>query len=113
MVQRLGYPGLQTRAEYQERNQRFQDGHLHETRLRGSLQHAGVQHPKLGNVNEAFTYYEKALKLKPNFPEAREYYKVRPISRRATSQRPFSSTSSSKRREEGTRGSFSTRSRIS
>ncbi|HUI69912.1 MAG TPA: tetratricopeptide repeat protein [Spirochaetia bacterium] len=29
---------------------------------------------KLGNVNEAFAYYEKALKLKPNFPEAREYY---------------------------------------
>ena len=29
---------------------------------------------KLGNVDEAFTYYEKALKIKPNFPEAREYY---------------------------------------
>jgi tetratricopeptide (TPR) repeat protein len=29
---------------------------------------------KLGNVKAAFGYYEKALLLKPNFPEAREYY---------------------------------------
>jgi tetratricopeptide (TPR) repeat protein len=29
---------------------------------------------KMGNVAGAFAYYEKALKLKPNFPEAREYY---------------------------------------
>ena len=29
---------------------------------------------KLGNVTGAFAYYEKALQLKPNFPEAREYY---------------------------------------
>jgi tetratricopeptide (TPR) repeat protein len=28
----------------------------------------------MGNVNGAFAYYETALKLKPNFPEAREYY---------------------------------------
>jgi tetratricopeptide (TPR) repeat protein len=28
----------------------------------------------MGNVAGAFAYYEKALKLKPNFPEAREYY---------------------------------------
>jgi tetratricopeptide (TPR) repeat protein len=29
---------------------------------------------KLGDVSKAFNYYETALKLKPNFPEAREYY---------------------------------------
>jgi tetratricopeptide (TPR) repeat protein len=29
---------------------------------------------KMGNVSGAFAYYEKALQLKPNFPEAREYY---------------------------------------
>lgn len=29
---------------------------------------------KLGNTADAFTYYDKALQLKPNFPEAREYY---------------------------------------
>jgi tetratricopeptide (TPR) repeat protein len=29
---------------------------------------------KMGNVSGAFAYYEKALLLKPNFPEAREYY---------------------------------------
>jgi tetratricopeptide (TPR) repeat protein len=28
----------------------------------------------MGDVSKAFTYYETALKLKPNFPEAREYY---------------------------------------
>ena len=29
---------------------------------------------KMGNVAGAFAFYEKALQLKPNFPEAREYY---------------------------------------
>jgi len=29
---------------------------------------------KMGNVAGAFAYYDKALQLKPNFPEAREYY---------------------------------------
>jgi tetratricopeptide (TPR) repeat protein len=29
---------------------------------------------KLGRVKEALANYEKALKLKPDFPEAREYY---------------------------------------
>jgi len=29
---------------------------------------------KLGNVQKAFSYYDTALRLRPNFPEAREYY---------------------------------------
>jgi tetratricopeptide (TPR) repeat protein len=29
---------------------------------------------KMGDVSGAFAYYDKALQLKPNFPEAREYY---------------------------------------
>jgi tetratricopeptide (TPR) repeat protein len=29
---------------------------------------------KTGKANEAFSYYEKALSLRPNFPDAREYY---------------------------------------
>ena len=28
---------------------------------------------KRGNLEEAFDYYEKALKLRPRFPQAREY----------------------------------------
>jgi tetratricopeptide (TPR) repeat protein len=34
----------------------------------------GYSNRKAGNVTEAFTDYDKALKLKPNFAEAREYY---------------------------------------
>jgi tetratricopeptide (TPR) repeat protein len=34
----------------------------------------GFSTRKLGRINEAYDYYEKALQLKPVFPEALEYY---------------------------------------
>lgn len=34
----------------------------------------GFSTRKLGRINDAYAYYEKALEYKPVFPEAREYY---------------------------------------